>query len=209
MEIHYEYCAFRFLELWENDEKALHKDMQGTPSAYHIRNVLNHYRVARNFKGLSDAVADKISADLLEVSDSRTGAPSAKVIELAGRFQEDFEQLNLSAASKLFWLRHQSPYRIYDARAIKGLRRLTKFKKADYRSYCEAWQREYEPRSGEISLATAGLVHLMPRKYTAAPSLTDAQMLDLVCAEWFRERVFDIYLWEIGSPKNEEAIRES
>ena len=208
MEIHYEYCAFRFLELWGRYEERLHTDMSGTPSPGQIRGVLNHYGVARNFKGISDKRAGKISADLLEVSGSRTREPSDKVIELAGRFQKDFEQLNLSAASKLLWLRNQSPYRIYDARAIKGLRRLTKFDKADYRSYWEAWEREYEPRSSEISLAAHGLVSV-PRKYTAAPSLTNGQLTKLVRAEWFRERVFDIYLWEIGSAKNAGAIRES
>jgi hypothetical protein len=207
MKVNYEYCAYRFLELWEKDEKALHKDMKGTPSAYQIRKVLNHYRVARNFKGLSGE-AHKISKDLLEVSDGE-GDYADKVTMLAKRFKKSFGQFNLSAASKLLWLRHQSPYRIYDARAIKGLRRLTKFDKADYRSYCEAWKREYEPRSSEISRAASGLVHLMPRKYTAAPLLTDAQLLTLVGAQWFRERVFDIYLWEIGSAKNAEAIRKS
>jgi hypothetical protein len=208
MKIHYEYCAFRFLELWEKHEKDLHEDMQGTPSAYQIRNVLNHYRVARNFKGLSDEFAEKISAHLVEVSDSRTEQSRDKVIELAGRFEKDFEQLSLSAASKLLWLRNQSPYRIYDAQAIKGLARVAKFRKGDYKSYCETWESQYEPRSSEISRAANGLVNLMPREYTAAPSLTDAQLLKLVSANWFRERVFDIYLWEIGS-KHAEAIRES
>jgi hypothetical protein len=207
MEIHYEYCAFRFLELWEKYEKDLHNDMQGTPSGYQVRNVLNHYRVARNFKGLSDEFAEKISAHLVEVSDSH-GQPADKVIELAGRFEKDFEQLNLSAASKLLWLRNQSPYRIYDAQAIKGLRRLGKFHRGDYKSYGEAWEREYETRSGEISLAARGLVNL-PRNYMRDSSLSGDQLTKLVQAKWFRERVFDIYLWEIGSAKNAEAIRES
>jgi hypothetical protein len=89
----YEYCAFRYLELWERDEKSLHSDMQGTPSADQILRVLKHYRVARNFKGLSDKVAKQISENLLEVSDGR-GSFSDKVVSLAGRFKKKFGQFN-------------------------------------------------------------------------------------------------------------------
>jgi hypothetical protein len=179
----------------------------GTPSAYQIRNLLNHYRVARNFKGLSGK-AHTISKAFLEVS-SGEGDPSDKVAKLAKRFERSFGQLNLSAASKLLWLRERSPYRVYDARAADALRALgNEIEKADYRSSCETWQREYEPRSGEILLAASGLVNL-PRNYTRDSSLSDDQLTKLVQAKWFRERVFDIYLWEIGSPKNAEAIRES
>jgi len=193
----YEFCAHKFLDLWRTEEP-LHKAMSGTPPARQVRDALKHFRVARTFKGLSDEVAEKISQDLVEVSDSE-GIYSDKVTSLARRFKKNFGQLNLSAASKLLWLRKRRPYLIYDARAVTALGRLeNKFNKADYSSYCDVWKREYEKRAGEISAATHGLVAL-PKKYTAAFALTDDQLSKLVHSRWFIERVFDIYLWEMGS----------
>ena len=199
----YEFCAHKFLDLWR-DEEPLHKDMQGAPSAKQIRAGLKHFKVARTFKGLSDDVAEQISADLVEVSDRREGNYIEKVTSLARRFKKDFDQFNLSAASKLLWLRNRRPYLIYDARAVRALRRLGNKSTDNYTSYCEAWQEEYEKRSEEVSLAANGLVSL-PRKYTAAFLLEDRQITDLVQAKWFRERVFDIYLWEIGG-KNQAIL---
>lgn len=197
LRIPFEYCAYRFLELWERYEKSLHSDMLGTPSADQIRGVLKHYRVARNFKGLSDEVAEKISEDLLEVSDGE-GSYSDKVMSLAGRFKENVGQFNLSAASKLLWLRNRRPYLIYDKRAATAIRLLgSEIEIGNYKSYFEAWESEYEKQSNEISLAAHGLVNL-PRKYTAAFSLTDDQLTELVQKDWFIARVFDVYLWELG-----------
>jgi len=201
MNIPYEYCAYRFLELWERFEKPLHIALSGKPSAVQIRGALKYYRVARNFKGLSNEVAEQISAELLKASDECNGSYSSKVISLASRFKNIFGQSNLSAASKLLWLRNRSPYLIYDSRAVNALRRLgNKFNKVNYISYCEVWEREYKTRSGEISLATHGLVNL-PRKYTATFTRTDDELTELVHSKWFIERVFDIYLWEIGASK--------
>jgi hypothetical protein len=184
-----------FLSFGRENEKSLHNEMQGMPSAGQIRRVLNHYRVARNFKGLSDEFAEQISRDLVEVSDDK-GSHSDKVMSLAERFQKNFDQLNLSAASKLLWLRKRNSYLIFDKRAADALGRLGK-KISDYNSHCVAWQEEYQKRCGEITLAARGLVSL-PRRYTRDPSLTDEELTELVNKDWFRARVFDIYLWEIG-----------
>ncbi len=50
-----------------------------------------------------------------------------------------------------------------------------------------------------------GLVNL-PRKYTAAFTLTDDDLTEIADSEWFIERVFDIYLWEIGVAKQTEMV---
>jgi hypothetical protein len=191
----FEYCAFRYLELWERDEKSLHRDMQGTPSSDQIRRVLKHYRVARNFKGLTDEGAKQISDYLLEASDGE-GTYSDRVMSLAGLFKKKFGQFNLSAASKLLWLRNTGSYLIFDKRAADGLRRLGN-KIDDYKSYCHAWQGEYEKRCSEITLAAHGLVNL-PRRYTRDPSLTDDQLTELVRKDWFIARVFNTRI-QLGS----------
>ncbi len=203
----YEYCAYRFLELWERVEKPLHEAMSGTLSSDQIRHALKNYRVSRNFKNISvPGVAETIAENLLVVSEGCAGDFQTAVTSLADLFKRSFDQFNLSAASKLLWLRNRSPYLIYDSRAVTALHRLgNKFNKADYRSYANVWKGEYEKRSGDISLAAQGLVNV-PRKYTAAFSLTDNQLAELVHSKWFLERVFDIYLWEIGSAKKNDLL---
>jgi hypothetical protein len=203
MNIPYEYCAYRYLELWERAEKPLYRALSGVHSAAQIRDALKYYNVARNFKGLKeDSVAENISKKLLEI-DGYKGSYSDKVEKLAESFKVSCGQYNLSAASKLLWLRNRSPYLIYDSRAVTALNRLgNKLKNADYISYCEVWLREYKKRNDEISLAAHKLVNL-PRKYTAAFSLTDNDLIEIVHSKWFVERVFDIYLWEIGVRKPE------
>lgn len=186
----------QFLDLWRAEEP-LHEAMQGTPSADQIMRALKHFRVARTFKGLSDAGAERISKYLVETSNGE-GVYSDKVMSLAQRFKDHFGRLNLSAASKLLWLRDRSPYLIYDARAVYALRHLGNKKFDNYTSYCTAWRREYGERSSAISAAAHGLVDL-PRAYTAAFLLTDSQLSGLVHEPWFSERVFDIYLWETGA----------
>jgi hypothetical protein len=68
--------------------------------------------------------------------------------------------------------------------------------KKDYRSYCIAWREEYGKKINEITVATDGLFEL-PRKYTPAYDLTDTQFTKLIKSKWFKERVFDNYIWEI------------
>lgn len=171
--------------------------MRDTPSADQVRRALKHFRVARTFKGLSDAIAEQISEYLIETSNGE-GTYSDKVTSLAQCFKEHFGQFNLSAASKLLWLRNRSPYVIYDARAVTARCRLkNKFNKSDYSLYCTVWKKEYEKRFDEISLAAHGLGDL-PKKYTAAYYLTADQLTEIVYSDWFIERVFDIYLWELG-----------
>ena len=66
MNIPYEYCAYRYLELWERAEKPLYRAMSGVHSAVQIRDALKYYKVARNFKGLKeDNVAANISKKLM------------------------------------------------------------------------------------------------------------------------------------------------
>lgn len=122
LNIPYEYCAQQYLLFWENREKKMHKYMSGAPTSDEIRYTLKHYSIARNFKGLAeDHVAIKIAHELLYVSNKNGGDISDKVIDLATRFEKHFNKFNLSAASKLLWLRHKRPYLIYDSRALSAL----------------------------------------------------------------------------------------
>ena len=108
MNLPYEYCAYRYLELWERTEKPLYSALSGAHSTRQIRSALNYYKIARNFRGLKeDVVAESISRELLAI-DGGEEDYIKNVEDLAGSFKKSYGQYNLSAASKLLWLRYKS-----------------------------------------------------------------------------------------------------
>ena len=116
---------------------------------------------------------------------------------MAARFAIEFEQNNLSAATKLLWLRHRRPFLIYDARAVSALKGMHyKFNLRSYNEYAEAWLTAYKEFRGQVADAVALLPTLQP--FVSAWHSTPESIERLVQKPWFRERVFDIYLWERG-----------
>jgi len=194
----FEYCALRFLIQWEQRERALHQQIAGIPTLSQLRSALRYFQVARTFAGLgSDEAAQYVSDALRQVDDESQLPPEGKVMALASRFRDRFNQLNLSAASKLCWLRHKLPYIIYDSRAVNALRDLgCVIENANYAQYCECWRNEYRKREGAIMQAASRLHEV--RSFLPPWHGTDAELKALATEPWFLERVFDIYLWEMG-----------
>ena len=129
----------------------------------------------------------------------KSDLPAKNVSGLAKKFEKEFERRNLSAASKLLWIRHRSPYLVYDSRALRALKRYPlKVKSADYASYEMAWRSAYEKHKTEINKSADGLVSLQP--YVKHWHPTKDSLRRLVREPWFKERVFDIALWENGVP---------
>lgn len=193
-----EYCALRFLHQWQRRERVLHQQMSDNPSLLQIRSALQYFQVARNFKGLGtdEAAPQAVANAFRQVDGDPRLSPERKVFELASRFEERFDHFNLAAASKLFWLKHRRPYIIYDSRAVKALRDLgCKFENANYTEYCECWRKQYRRRRKQIKQAASRL-HVV-RKFLPQAA-TKSQLSDFASHPWFLERVFDIYLWEMG-----------
>ena len=191
----FEYCALRYLLLWVQAERDLHNIMKNSPSASDLRNSLHNFRVSRTFKGIKDKAGIVLNA-LNEVGASNVLSSIEMVNELAARFSSEFNQTNLSAASKLLWFRYRSPFVIYDDRANRALKQLGhKFDKRSYEEYASAWNVAYNQSRGEV-FAAAGLI---PSLHPFFADSIDSPSLELLAREpWFLERVFDIYLWENG-----------
>lgn len=97
----FEFCALRFFLQWEREEKALHAQMK-KPSLADIRNSLKYFQVARNFTGLKkDDRTQCIANSLASVDSNPDLLVQEKVVQLATKFKDEFNQFNLSAASKL------------------------------------------------------------------------------------------------------------
>lgn len=204
MEHSFEYCALRYLLLWEQTDREIYESMQSDLSAEKIRSALHSYRVSRTFKGIQDS--DKsglILSALMSIDDKESLSPAEKVSFLVSEFSLGFGQANLSAATKLLWFRYRSPFVILDARAVAGLKTLKyKFNAQDYAEYTSRWHDAYDEHKEKVSSAVSQLSLLQPFVSTWHKSSSSIDIL--VHEQWFLERVFDIYLWEIGevTPKN-------
>lgn len=196
----FEFCALRYLLQWQRKEAILHASMKKVePELPDIRRALRYFQVARNFKGLKqDERAELVRGAILDVRANNNLSPEQKVATLAQLFKEADFQHNISAASKLLWLSSRSPFVIYDSRAHDALENEFGYKteKKDYEAYCLSWRKAYKVHK----LAILDAVNRLPSVRTFLPGSTpaDAQLLTLVNKTWFRERVFDIYLWELG-----------
>jgi len=195
-----EYCSFRFLTQWQEDEEKLHHAMAGTPVPKDIRTALSYFQVSRSFKDLEDpANLAFIAEALLRVRDQGSSSPSEKVNQLANDFRVHFDRFNLSAASKLLWLTHRKPFVIYDSRAVEALASLSprRFNYRDYKAYDEVWHEEYQKVEDAVRDAAIQLPKARPFMRSALHQ-SDQELLRMTTEPWFMERVFDIFLWELG-----------
>ncbi|WP_233008020.1 hypothetical protein [Rheinheimera faecalis] len=195
-----EYCAARFLRQWELREEKLYVSISCNPSALNVTEALSYFQVARNFKGLNTGifVQNKILTALINVKgNSSLATPQSKVIDLAKAFEEHFSQYNISSASKLLWLSYRDPYVIYDKRAVNTLRKLGhKNIGKDYLKYFEAWKIEFLNLETSIEDAIINLKY--GRSFMPYTNLSDTEIELLAKKQWFKERVFDIFLWELN-----------
>jgi hypothetical protein len=194
----FEYCALQFLIQWEKKEKGLYGQISCAPTVASIRSALSYFRVARTFKGLtSDDTAQTVLQALCAIDSQKNLHAVQKVKALVTRFEALFGKRNLSASSKLLWLRNREPYIIYDSRAVTALRKVCgRLDTNNYEQYCELWRGQYEKRTAEIQRACSRLHKariFLPRWYAS-----DNDLNLLASHPWFQERVFDTFLWEVG-----------
>jgi len=193
----YEYCALRFVIQWERHERALHEDISRKLSAEAIRTALSYFQVARGFAGL-DEKAEMVAKALIKMSKGlNEGNVIDRVINLSDYFFREFNSKNLSAASKLLWLRCRNPVVILDSRTAAALNKLGyRVKKGDYVSFYRAWHEEYGKRRFELQRAAKRLKEL--KSYTASWRRSADEFRADIEAVWFSERTFDLLLWELG-----------
>jgi hypothetical protein len=196
----FEFCAFRFWNQWHDEEAPLYKAISGTPTDQDVRVALNYFKVARTFKGIGkDAnLAAYIRGCLIKVrGDATLSTPAEKVEKLTDELQKKIDRVNVSAASKLLWLSFRNPFVIYDSRADYALRRQFNARFVGYREYAVAWRNAYAVHEAEIAKAVGELPKARVFMRTDPPP--DHVILRIARGPWFKERVFDTFLWEIGA----------
>ena len=199
MKSSYDYAALKFLMLWERTERSLHEALNGVPSAKEVRQCLKHFQVARTFTGIRDDSKALSVAEMLGKAGARRGSsPEEKVAHLACLFKKEFGSRNLSAASKLMWLRFREPFVILDSRAVDAI--AAKVQVASFESYShyvQAWRDQYTVAKPKIADACLRLESIKSHIGLWRESAITTE--SLVREPWFQERVFDIYLWEFGN----------
>ncbi len=166
---------------------------------------MHYFRVSRTFRGIdNESKANGVLRDLLGATEGRTAEPVNAVEGLISKFSIGFGQKNLSAATKLLWLRHRRPFLVYDARAVAALKGMNyEFKAGSYSEYAKEWRSAYRMHKDSVQDAVALLPALQP--FFSVWHSSSKSIEQLVQNAWFQERVFDIYLWERGKPKVEAA----
>lgn len=180
-----------------------------------IREKFGEAEVAERWKHVATAVR--------RVKIDSATSPTDKVNRLAKKLWSIFSDVQnprppqnlISAASKFLWFDGNPSIRIYDTRAVIALNRLQEERKkasgisfnkinGNYGNYVEAWEEESTAHDALVKAAIRGVGQCLD--YSAIPD-GEARRLALRASktEWFRDRVFDRFLWTIGEDSAKAA----
>jgi len=117
--------------------------------------------------------------------------PSIEAIR--SRISKSYGNLGVtSLTTKFLWLKMKSPIVIYDSRAMKALNT----RKEDIPTYYSMWRKQFNSSYDEINAACASLPKVY--EYSASDAPTPQSVKEIASQPWFKERVFDVYLWSSG-----------
>lgn len=193
------FCALRYLHTWYPREKEIHELLtQERCDTQSVLKALSYFQVSRSFTGLRK---DNKSAVVRDAFIEAIRAPRENRVEqLATSFEEAGFSYNLSAASKLVWLWSPGSCKVYDKRARTALVRYYGLQGVDtgYAAFSTAWQNAYHAQQPVIRAAAQALLAPAVRAFMS-PRVPPVDDLEQVVEEdFFLERIFDNYLWEIG-----------
>ena len=214
----------RLLRQWVLSERTLSQALanprqnEATDTKHdQLREALSYFRIARNFRGISKKthrtkkytkqareVATSVLHALGEMSKPTVATVAESVKTLANQWHDGkkINQDNISAASKLLWLRFGDPVIIFDKRNRQAVgahldwldTRIKKSHLHDYTQYCEAWGLCFAHYEASINSAIAWLKRLPEN---ARPvRIHESEYQATINTRWFPQRVLDIFLWE-------------
>jgi hypothetical protein len=224
METTFEFCALKYLEIWHlNDEPAYRAFENKFNDENHWKNfarALTSYSIARNLPvqedekykegkklGMTDPV--KRYGKIKEILDKLDSIDDDFYIkfddfnkDLSNYYWPENKIRTRSATSKILWLKFRNTnIKIYDSRAKKALNQWKAnnfiYDDNDYKSYVEDWKEFYITKKEDVEKACNQL--LKDYKYSRPGKEIDEEyVLKFYKQDWFKERVFDIYLWNKG-----------
>ncbi len=175
-----------------SDELRSEKEVCGELTA-----MATYYRIIRNFSSTACEEPFRLSPVLTELRPLKLPASDEAAIALVDAFVDaltkHYDRRLISAATKILWMRFQSPIVIYDSLAWGALAKRGLLKGSDgYREYLYAWRAAYQPIEDDVRSAAHELVAI--KRFTLAADTRDQDLSKLVSNDWFCERVFDHWL---------------
>lgn len=202
--VNLEYCALSYSNQWQSHDSVFYELLNShNPQDQRdgIKEAASFYKIARNFAAKYDGCYRFHNAlNELNLQTEVTSTTYINTVKrLADSFLKHYHRKNISAASKLLWLKHRDPVIIYDGRAINALQNHFHYegRYGDYDRYCEKWLEEYQNKSREIVDAANRLPSVI--EFVFNHEATEHEVRSLIAEEWFKKRVFDTYLWNLGA----------
>jgi hypothetical protein len=161
-----------------------------------LHEAANYYKVNRTLPTLKGE--ERLSAALVAL-DAVPAPVTEETIDqavcgLATRLRQIYGRYAISAASKFLWLRYRWPVVILDDRAAQCLWASgATFGQGDYPAYRREWRKHFAASENAIDDACSELVNI--KAFSLASDMPDDLLLQLTSERWFRERVFDKFLW--------------
>jgi len=182
-------------DLTEEEEEIAAKSNKKIKPDKRYRHVLSILEELGNDKFTSLMSYEKVCKRVLEIKS-----------EISKKYSSNDKERNLiSATTKFLWLKYKSPIVIYDSRAVRAITEMSgDLKVKDYKTFYDKWKEEYKNNQPDIKKACN-------RLYDIEDFLPDREceplrnIKDWTSKPWFHERVFDIYLWEEGSPNSNKG----
>ncbi|MYN19198.1 hypothetical protein GTP81_20815 [Rugamonas sp. FT107W] len=215
-------AALGYLNQWDKTDlplaTRLRADTHARDLALDFHELATKYNVVRNFDTKEakktgpkevDRLWGKVARAVCAVEVSED-SPEKQVHALAKKLGEIFPRSSgkrqpflLSAATKFLWFRGHTSIRIYDKRAVDALNALIKARgetnkvNGDYKEFADEWETEYKRLLPNIRTAIRELPDVakwsgIPEGKARDQALKDCKRV------WFRDRVFDKYLWALG-----------
>ena len=198
------YCALRYLNQWLSKDRYFCEALEGNDRPAKLKalsDAASFYGVARNLPKAFDAQKGLSRYEpLLEVIDG-VSAGSFEGITLVPAIRQVRDDISqrygnrdvLSLTTKFLWIKLKSPILIYDSQAKKALDNPN-----NIAAYYDKWQIEFKKVQADIDAACRTLPSV--HTYCITPNLFSSSDIENIAATpWFKERVFDIYLWSLGS----------
>jgi hypothetical protein len=198
------HCALSYLDMWLREDRGYCQALSTTHREHKLTalgKAAFTYRIARNFPDKYDRKQglDRYGPvlDILDSLDAEVVSSDGIVqtIEHARkRISSHYGGRDvLSATTKFLWLKFKSPVVIYDSQARLAIGT----RAGDIGAYLSAWQKRYATHEQEIEAACEELPSV--QRYCENQETPIEEIQYLSRQKWFKERVLDVYLWNIGN----------
>lgn len=206
------HAALEYLNQWFRTDRHHMRETSEPITGEALRKLAAKYMVSRGFS-MKDAKGRTISeqeqalrwdqaAGFVRKARGLAKGDAAVVLKLATQLgQIDTRAFDLtSAATKFLWFAGRHDVRILDVRAVNALRKLdtpVRGTKLNYGWFEQAWARQAHACSNELQRAAENLPTQFP--WSAIPASSQGTALkEAIGQEWFKDRIFDKYLWTKG-----------